>query len=505
MACKYYIDGLTLSKDEFLNYVKKQPLEESAKILNLPSTPTAPFVMDTNSWVKLGLKVALKEAVAQGVDKIAWTTGEQQNDRYDLSKQLDYVKVQDKKLLPDERYVDISLKDTIINVTVDKKTGVITSQFGSDIMGDFKGKGLDELIGKDLANKIMSSDNNTKLEGEGLKVGGKGMKGFYGSIKEGTKGIVGGVAEKLFGQKVGEVKIPEGKGIYGKPTISELEKAKKLAEDANDGSSAKFLQEQIDRINKGQEYSYALFNPNEPASEYFDKVREPSIFTQPSIDITPALRAEVERGLALFQRQQGQQAKGAMVAADGTFVIYALTDPNVSTPSHEMAHVFEHYLNDAERTAVQNWAGTKAWTTQTSEAFARGFEKYLAEGTAPTPMLQKIFDKFKQWMLDIYNGIVGSEIDIELNEPMRQIYSSMLGVEIQPKEKVEAQPTAPTTIKITDENVTKGLPTSVNKALKGNKTESATALRKIKEQTSVPIDNKQKLQDLVKLLKKECD
>ena len=58
------------------------------------SIPTAPFVTDTNTWVKLGLKVALKEAVKQGADKIAWTTGEQQNDRYDLSKQVKSVYVE---------------------------------------------------------------------------------------------------------------------------------------------------------------------------------------------------------------------------------------------------------------------------------------------------------------------------------------------------------------------------------------------------------------------------
>ena len=50
--------------------------------------------MDTNAWTKLGLKVALKEAVAQGADKIAWTTGEQQNERYDLSKEIDKIYVQ---------------------------------------------------------------------------------------------------------------------------------------------------------------------------------------------------------------------------------------------------------------------------------------------------------------------------------------------------------------------------------------------------------------------------
>jgi hypothetical protein len=39
----------------------------------LTKTIPAPFVMDTNAWVKLGLKVALREAAAQGATKIAWT------------------------------------------------------------------------------------------------------------------------------------------------------------------------------------------------------------------------------------------------------------------------------------------------------------------------------------------------------------------------------------------------------------------------------------------------
>ena len=49
-------------------------------------TPTAPFVTDTNAWTKLGLKVALKEAVAQGAERIAWSSGEQQFDRWSSEK-----------------------------------------------------------------------------------------------------------------------------------------------------------------------------------------------------------------------------------------------------------------------------------------------------------------------------------------------------------------------------------------------------------------------------------
>jgi hypothetical protein len=75
-----------------------------------------------------------------------------------------------------------------------------------------------------------------------------------------------------------------------------------------------------------------------------------------------------------------QDARGAMVRKDSKAVIYSLTSPDVSTPLHEMAHVFEHYLTDAERKQVMEWAGTKEWNRDTSEAFAEGFEAWLAEG-----------------------------------------------------------------------------------------------------------------------------
>ena len=84
-----------LSKDEYSAYEKA--VTDVAKWGSRSGkdystgNPLAPFVTDTNAWTKLGLKVALKEAVAQGIDKIAWTTGEQQNERYDLSKSVDYV------------------------------------------------------------------------------------------------------------------------------------------------------------------------------------------------------------------------------------------------------------------------------------------------------------------------------------------------------------------------------------------------------------------------------
>lgn len=132
-----------------------------------------------------------------------------------------------------------------------------------------------------------------------------------------------------------------------------------------------------------------------------------------------------EEQIILFQNNKG----AAQIAEDGKAVIHAITNPDVSTPLHELAHVYEKYLTDEEKNHVLQSSNTNEWTTETSEYFARGFEKYLADGVAPDSVLQKIFDKFKEWLTDIYNGIKDSEIDIELNSEMKRIYAQMIGVE----------------------------------------------------------------------------
>jgi hypothetical protein len=258
------------------------------------------------------------------------------------------------------------------------------------------------------------------------------MKGFYGSPTDGSLGIVGNVAKSLFKQE---------------PKTTSLGGAKYTIGDTPhfaDGTGIEVYDSKGDLVK--------VFNTKEEVNKF---IADKGGFgtTQNSITVTPELRTQVQNGLALFQKQQGQNAKGAMVAADGNFVIYALTDPNVSTPLHEVAHVFEHYLTDGERATINNWAKTGAWTTETSEKFARGFEKYLSEGIAPTEGLKKVFEKFKTWLTDIYNGIKGSDIDIELNDDMRSIYAKMLGEDAVPAKKAKAAKAKPTKPAIPTETI----------------------------------------------------
>jgi hypothetical protein len=404
---------------------------KNAEFLYTREVPTAPFVTDTNAWTKLGLKVALKEAVKQGATKIAWTTGEQQNDRYDLSKQVDEITY---SKYPDGTY----------QFSGNKNDNQI---FNYQRIPENK---LEDYVGKEVANKIINGEGDVMsygnkeegtygelgktLSGVDLKVGGKGMKGFYGSPTEGSLGIVGNVAKSLFKQEPKTVEIEVSNSqvdLDTPPRIIKLKSGEYVVQTPFEDSYV-MVDGEMENPTFKDLSSANEFYINE-TNRYNKEIERTKSSTQHSIDITPELKASVEGGLALFQKEQGVKAKGAMVAADGGFVIYALTDPNISTPLHEMAHVFEHYLANYEKEVVKSFAKTKEWNTQTSEAFARGFEKYLAEGKAPNSSLERIFAKFKQWLTDIYNGIKNSEIDIELNDAMRKIYASMLGEDITEK------------------------------------------------------------------------
>ena len=283
------------------------------------------------------------------------------------------------------------------------------------------------------------------------------MKAFYNSILP----KVAGKEAKRFDKKA-KVEVIEVEQKQKDERYNNLIAKRKEFQEKADKSSGYVKDaylEDIERVDKALEREYKQSK-------------------QLSVLITPEMRMNLNSAVPLFQG-----AQGAMTAADGNYVVYALTNPNVSTPLHELAHIYEHYLTDTERKAIQKWAGTKEWTTETSEKFARGFEKYLAEGVAPTPALQKYFDNFKKWLLEIYNGIVGSEIDIELNEEMRSIYDQMLKEEVTSKQKESSGAKKPQEKQKTAKTVT---------AEQESKKEQEEAVKKAKEAFNLKPDNNKK-------------
>lgn len=160
--------------------------------------PNAPF---KSSWPELPLKRMIKWAADHNYDSVSWTPGKVQAERYDLSKQVRRIAwTGDGEA---DRIVTISPNsgnDIEFRVLPDGKvTGVGRLGGGA---GQFDGKPLDEVVGKDMADKILK-DRHGDLSGEGLSVGGEGMKAFYDKILPNAANKIG----KKYGAKVGVSRI----------------------------------------------------------------------------------------------------------------------------------------------------------------------------------------------------------------------------------------------------------------------------------------------------------
>jgi hypothetical protein len=327
----YDTDKLTLDEHHKLSDLATQRARMGMALEKgeIGNTPNAPFVTETPQWTKLALKVALKEAVKQGADKIAWTTGEQQNDRYDLGKQVDSVYSAEYSFLDEKSNSYIDSKDIEIKLSNGSTKRLISSNDGKILDGEYVGEILDNVIGKELAQKVLSVKGDRIFEGVDLKIGGKGMKGFYGSPTEGSLGIVGNVAKSLFKQEPKTVELQNtSTGIASQDKVLRLRD---------------WVQK-----NKNEDYSYndAQKDINDNSKLYQEYQKNTP--TQHSIDITPELKAQVSEGIPLFMRN----SKGEIFGFESNGKIFLdETLMNADTPIHEVVGHYGINIIDAQSRA----------------------------------------------------------------------------------------------------------------------------------------------------------
>ena len=167
--------------------------------------PDAPF---KDTWHQLALKRALKYAADNGYDRVGLTTGSQQAKRYDLSKQVDEIAV---PMVNSDGSRSVRIEPTEggnIKLMVDSN-GVVTG-YGSGST-QFSGKKLNEVLGKEIADKVMNAQANAKFSGLDLQVGGEGMKKYYDEIYPAFLAKQG----KKYNAKTGETQIPAGRSNVG--------------------------------------------------------------------------------------------------------------------------------------------------------------------------------------------------------------------------------------------------------------------------------------------------
>lgn len=164
------------------------------------AVPDAPF---KDTWYQLALKRLTKYAADNGYERIGLTTGKQQASRFDLSKQVDEIAV---PMVNEDGSRSVRIdptSGTSIKLMVDDK-GIVTGYGAGSTQ--FSGKKLSEVIGKDIADKVMKADADTKFTGLDLSVGGEGMKKYYDEIYPKFLDKYG----KKYGASVGETQITTG-------------------------------------------------------------------------------------------------------------------------------------------------------------------------------------------------------------------------------------------------------------------------------------------------------
>ena len=173
-------------------------------------------------------------------------------------------------------------------------------------------------------------------------------------------------------------------------------------------------------------------SPESTGKKFGAKVEKTKISTgKPvySLPITPAMRESVlSEGQPLFQ----SEAKGAIeLKKNGEALIHILENADESTIIHELVHYAIHkgILSKQDSDILLNWTGQKKWNRKAHEMTARGVERWMRKGNAPTKELQSVFDKLKDWFREIYKVIKGSEIDIKLNPQVENVFRVMFGGE----------------------------------------------------------------------------
>lgn len=163
--------------------------------------PDAPF--DKN-WHELAMKRMLRYAAENGYDKVAWTTGAQQAQRYNMGGAVESIFAShDNYDGEPHKYVSVRYKGGDFSFEVDKN-GIIESSESDPTPYD--GKPLAEVIGKEMAEKIVNLPQEQKdieFSGDGLTIGDEGMKGFYDQMLPIFMNKYG----KKWGVKVGEVEL----------------------------------------------------------------------------------------------------------------------------------------------------------------------------------------------------------------------------------------------------------------------------------------------------------
>ena len=334
-----------------------------------------PFVKDTKAWTALAMKRMMRYAAENGFDRIAWTTGAQQVDRFDLSKRLSEV-----------RYSGDTIK------AHDHDGNLVISQSG------VTDENLEDHIGKEAAAKLLAQPKEGQgqirtLKGLDLKVGGEGMIAFYDKI---VPQVANDILKKLKGPKVEVVEMGD----------------KKLREARDDFPVD-------DRV--GEQLGFEI------TPELREKILQ-------GLPLFQGDRASYNPKTFTISLLEGSDLSST-IHEGGHFYLEALAEmagkPNAP---QQIVDDFNKAMSWFGIEDPNTWRSmTLEEKRMSHEQWAQSFERYILEGKAPTTKMQPVFARFRTWMLDVYKSmrdfLETNPLAGKLNDEIRQVFDRLLAAE----------------------------------------------------------------------------
>lgn len=220
--------------------------------------------------------------------------------------------------------------------------------------------------------------------------------------------------------------------------------------------------------------------------------------------------------------------------ADGNYVIQLFRSANLSTLTHETAHVFFLEMERLERegladekmladlAALREWTSVldddatlkadydrfmkhsvaayggaeferlPAWLKEDArnrakqEMLARGFEQYLREGKAPSRKLESVFTRFRKWLMRVYREAL--TLHVELTDEVRDVFDRMLAHEEEMDLKAEAAGARDETARLLDALDLKGAKRlEIEGLMTEAKAEAAEKLRRARDENRLKL------------------
>jgi hypothetical protein len=262
--------------------------------------PLAPFVGNTQHWVALLIKRAIRMAAEGGYDRVTWSRGDQINNVLSISRVVRKISWDAEPKRNLRRVVmDLTQYRDPMELVVDNRNGEI-AQVSDDSQSAWVGKNLSEVVGKEMADKIMSDKvEYGSLEGDGLKVGGEGNRKFYDQV---VPNVANDVLKKFGGGRVRDVDYGNGPAsveryrvFFDDDAVNNGERGGWYIEDENGPRESRFVTRE---------------EAQAQANEYnADEDQSTAIGRQQGFDITPEMRAQASEAMPMFSKREAPRAR----------------------------------------------------------------------------------------------------------------------------------------------------------------------------------------------------